>query len=517
MLLNLGGPSLQNTYFLLPGAVEDPEPECKQPYRKCINLLDEFYAPKLNTQHEAFLLRSIVQEQEEKFDTFVQRIRAQVEKCDVSNETADLMTILQILSGVKAIETRRKILERERTVDEAIAIGRNNETLQDNLKSYSSDRGENSGVVVQRVVQTSTARRPEMRRSCFNCGKPGHFARDNECKARDAKCNKCGKVGHFAVVCLGNKRKWEERSEFPPTQQSRDGPKKRVRRIVENEAGKKQYFVFNLENRTKLSFKLGNCELQMRVDSGSDITVISGQTWDKLKDEGLYWDQRSLEEQSCFGYEKGQAPITILGTFMTRIEFKDRMVEEKVYIAPNGNDDIIGYKAATSLKVLYVGDMGKQTDKKTINVIKEIKKFPKIEGYVVKLEIDETKKPVQQQFRKIPEALEEKVETKVKELLQMDVIEALDEPPTWLSPVVPVIKDGGEVRICIDMRRANEAIRKGFYAFGSIEDLIFSIQRPMKLSKIDMSNAFHLFELDESSRNITAFAVKSGNYRYTRG
>lgn len=148
MLLSLGGPMLQSTYFLLPGAVEETEAEHEQPYLKCITLLDEFYAPKLNRQHEAYLMRSIVQDQEEKFDSFVQRIRAQVEKCDFPKGTADLMTVLQILSGARSNETRRRILERERTVEEAIEIGRNDEILKDNLRSY--NRGEISSSV-QRV------------------------------------------------------------------------------------------------------------------------------------------------------------------------------------------------------------------------------------------------------------------------------------------------------------------------------------------------------------------------------
>lgn len=100
--------------------------------------------------------------------------------------------------------------------------------------------------------------------------------------------------------------------------------------------------------------------------------------------------------------------------------------------------------------------------------------------------------------------------------MRMDIIEQLLQPPTWLSPVVPVVKQNGEIRLCVDMRRANTAIKKGFYAFDSIDDLIFTIRKPMKLSKIDMSNAYYLFELHPKSRDITAFAVKSGNFRFKR-
>lgn len=167
------------------------------------------------------------------------------------------------------------------------------------------------------------------------------------------------------------------------------------------------------------------------------------------------------------------------------------------------------------MRALFVGDVDELQARKNINYIAGTK-FPKIEGYTVKLEIDESIKPKQQQFRKIPLALEDKVEDKVKELLEMDIIEVVDHAPSWLSPIVPVLKQNGEIRICVDLRQANLAIKKGFYAFGSIDDLIFTIRRPMKLSKIDLSNAYYLLELDPKSRNITAFAVKSGNYRFKR-
>lgn len=508
LLLSLGGPKLMSTYFLLPGSVEGTEPEFEQPYLKCVTLLDEFFAPKLNRQHEAFLLRSINQEREEKFDDFVQRIRAQIAKCDFTSEVAELMIVLQILSGAKSPETRRKILERERTVDEAITIGRNNEMLKENLTKYEPE------ATVQRIVRPSSSSASYIqptRSKCFNCGRSGHLAKDYTCPARQAQCFKCGKMGHLQSVCMG-KRKFEP--------QSRDDRNKRVRMIekdAEPEDGEtEKHFVFFLRSEKKLSFEVGGHELEMRVDSGSDISVISGKTWKKIKETAVYWDLKSTETSSCFGYEEGHPPITILCTFWTNMKFKGRQIEEKIYVAPQGNDDIIGYKASTSLEVLFVGDMNELQEDLTINQIEESQEFPKIRDYVVKLEIDASMKPIQQSYRRIPAALEGKVEAKVTELLGKDIIEKIEHPPSWLSPVVPVVKENGQLRLCVDMRKANQAVKKGFYAFASIEELIFSIEKPAKVSKIDMSNAYYLFELDPESRDITAFAVQSGNYRFKR-
>lgn len=509
LLLHMGGSSLQRTYFLLPGATEEAQPEYEQPYLKCIELLDAFYAPKLNRQHESYKLRSIEQGQEEKFDNFIQRIRAQIEKCEFQQETADLMTVLQILSGVKSNETRKKILETERSVEEAIAIGRHDELVKENMRSYNSDRPENITTNVQRVVKVGNETQSQSRVICYSCNRQGHFSKSIECPARNRRCDKCNVMGHFAICCKGRKRTTDDNY-------NKGGfPNKRVRLIRNDEEYEDRNFIFYMGGTAKLKFTVGERTMELKVDSGSDITVISGKTWQSNKQHMKYKDYRTIDNMKCFGYEKGQEPITILCTFVTSIEFKGRVTEEKIYVAPNGTDDLIGFKAATALKTLFVGDV-EQLPHETVNKIVEKQKFPKIEGYQVKLEIDRSVKPVQQQFRKIPQALEEKVEEKITELLENDIIEKITGPQSWLSPVVPIIKPNGELRLCVDLRRANEAIKTGFYAFDSIDDILFSICKPKKMSKLDMSNAYYLFELEEDSRDITAFAVKSGRYRFKR-
>jgi hypothetical protein len=42
----------------------------------------------------------------------------------------------------------------------------------------------------------------------------------------------------------------------------------------------------------------------------------------------------------------------------------------------------------------------------------------------------------------------------------MDIIEQVDGPTPWVSPIVVVPNKTGEIRLCVDMREANKAVQR---------------------------------------------------------
>lgn len=50
------------------------------------------------------------------------------------------------------------------------------------------------------------------------------------------------------------------------------------------------------------------------------------------------------------------------------------------------------------------------------------------------------------------------MDEKLNEGLQQYIIERVNGPSPWISPIVPVLKDNEELRLCVDMRQANRAI-----------------------------------------------------------
>ena len=70
---------------------------------------------------------------------------------------------------------------------------------------------------------------------------------------------------------------------------------------------------------------------------------------------------------------------------------------------------------------------------------------------VVNLELEDGARPVFHKARSVPYALKEKVETELGRLVEMGTYEAVPHSD-WATPIVPVMKSDGTVRICGDYK-----------------------------------------------------------------
>lgn len=61
-------------------------------------------------------------------------------------------------------------------------------------------------------------------------------------------------------------------------------------------------------------------------------------------------------------------------------------------------------------------------------------------------------------MRRVPFSFKDKVTAKINEPLEHDIIERVKGTTNWVSPIVVMPKPSGDIRLCVDIRRANEAI-----------------------------------------------------------
>ncbi|XP_062541264.1 uncharacterized protein K02A2.6-like [Armigeres subalbatus] len=109
--------------------------------------------------------------------------------------------------------------------------------------------------------------------------------------------------------------------------------------------------------------------------------------------------------------------------------------------------------------------------------------------------------------------MEEKVNQKILEMLHSDVIEPVVGPPKWISPIVVRKHD---IRLCINMKYANQAIQREHFPLPMIDTLLNKLQGSTFFSKIDLTSAFHHIELHPDSRGITTFMTNRGLMQFKR-
>lgn len=136
----------------------------------------------------------------------------------------------------------------------------------------------------------------------------------------------------------------------------------------------------------------------------------------------------------------------------------------------------------------------------------------------LELHIDEFVKPATQPVPRILFGLREQVNKKFEQILSLNIIkEVPDGPSECISPSLVVPQGDGDVRVCVDMRRANEAIiciRKR-HLIPTVEELNLQVFNGSTVfSKIDLKWSFHQILLSEDSQRMTSFFIHRGLYRY---
>ena len=95
------------------------------------------------------------------------------------------------------------------------------------------------------------------------------------------------------------------------------------------------------------------------------------------------------------------------------------------------------------------------------------------------------------------------------------VIEKPGGPTPWISPIVVVSKKTpGQIRICVDMKAANRAIKRTDNNTPTLTEIIHELNGAKIFSKIDLYQGYN--QLNEESCEITTFTLRVGLRRYTQ-
>jgi len=205
---------------------------------------------------------------------------------------------------------------------------------------------------------------------------------------------------------------------------------------------------------------------EVLIDSGSVSNLMGQDDFQTLENAGL---KGNLEHCSRKLFAYGGKEIEVVGQFKVEISVENVKVVSNFVVGKCGRC-ILGNMKAKELGVLHMGpkaspiggscnevksDFANQLKAQYHNVFTGVGKLKEFE---LKLHVDPNVLPVAQKLRRVPFAPRAKVKARIDKLLEGDIIERVEDPTTWASPVVIAPKPSGEIRLCVDMRRANEAI-----------------------------------------------------------
>lgn len=252
--------------------------------------------------------------------------------------------------------------------------------------------------------------------------------------------------------------------------------------------------------------------VDVMIDSGSPVNTLTIQAWEQLKRENaIMFNVREKSFKEFRAYATTER-LEVISVFSARIIINKNKPEvtAEFFVVKNATQSLLSFNTSIELKVLKVG--------LSVNTIKEEKiPFPKFPGVVIKLECDKTVTPRKLAYYRVPSAVEKLVEEKLQKMLDEDIIEWVKgEPTEWISPLLVVPKGKNDVRICVDMREPNKAIKRIHHPMPVIETFLPKLRKATCFTRLDISSAYHHVELEVNSRKLTTFMTGKGLMRYKR-
>ena len=128
--------------------------------------------------------------------------------------------------------------------------------------------------------------------------------------------------------------------------------------------------------------------------------------------------------------------------------------------------------------------------------------------------IDPAAQPVIHQPRKVPVTLREPLRQELKRM-ENDILAPVSEATDWVSSMVTVVKPN-KLRICIDPKDLNKAIKRRHYPLPTREKVATKLSKAKVFSVLDAKSGFWQVPLDEASSKRTTFNTLFGRFRWLR-
>ena len=481
------GPEAEKVYSTFTGIDDDTTLE------QVLDEFDTYFIPRVNVLHERARFYSRSQQADENIKSYVRKLYELSENAQFHDREESIRD--RVVLGIRDRELSEKLqLQADLTVDQAIQQARQSELVKQQLNEQRhtsqsgtldavSHRGSRGGN--PRGQGRGRGRGRVYHDHCSNCG--GNHDKRATCPAKGKKCRGCGKPNHFERVCRSQK-------------------KANLQEVCTDEPETFYLGSVNQEGEEppwRTSININGCQISFKIDTGADVSVITKDIYNRLRPK-----PKLRKSEAILVSSGGNLPH--LGNFIAQTSFNgEKPVSFRVFVLDKKCDCLLSRSAAVRLGLVQ------RIDDVSDLAFGEIGQPVQCDPIKIRLSEDATPYSIST-ARRIPLPLLPKVEEELKRMEKNGVIEHITEPTDWCAPIVPILKKGGGVRICVDLKRLNRAVKRERYILPTIDDLMHKMKGSTVFTKSDATSGFWQLPLDSETAKLTTFITPFGRYFFRR-
>ena len=275
-------------------------------------------------------------------------------------------------------------------------------------------------------------------------------------------------------------------------------------------------------SKPKFLVQLNGVPTKMLGDSGASVNVIDEPTLETIASK----PDMQPSDMNLYAYGSKQKALPLLGMFVGTIATEQFTHTTKVYVAQGSYGTLMSHHTAEKLNLIKINKKAVIANVVTNSNAESIAEefadrfegLGKLAKVQVKIHLNPDVTPVIQPHRKIPFHLRQKVKDELQHLEDMDVIERVTQPTSWVSPLVaaPKPNNADAVRLCVDMRCVNKSVLRERHVMPTVDDIISDLNGATTFSKLDLNQGYHQLELTPESRDATTFSTQDSLWRYKR-
>lgn len=133
-----------------------------------------------------------------------------------------------------------------------------------------------------------------------------------------------------------------------------------------------------------------------------------------------------------------------------------------------------------------------------------------------KIQLKEGARPVVHAPRKLPIAIRDQVKSKLKDMIDQGIIAKVEGPTDWVNSMTVAKKADGDIRICLDPKDLNNAIKREHFKLPTLEEITVNLKGAKYFSTLDAKQGFWQVQLNKESTDLCTFNTVFGRYKFLR-